>query len=292
VVAVLQEFGNPDKVAASYRTGKQYVVGPELFPIFKIVLTVVVTVLSALYLIGMLIALGNAEDFSGTLWSIVSGTLPEYLSSITGVLGIIVIVFAILERVLPDLEIDLDEDEEWDPRKLEKIDDTNQVSRAGQIIGIVFLAILLVLFNFFPHLVGIYMFTDEGMGFVSVLVDGYEQLMPWINIWWIASILLKVFILRQGQWTTATRLGEIGINLLGLYVLYQIFTGVPFLGVNPEWSSGSVEWAVTLFESLRPVASLLTKMILGIIFIVSVFEIVGQVWKLVTNRPAPAWRAP
>ena len=292
VVAVLQEFGNPDKVAASYRTGKQYLVGPELFPIFKIVLTVVVTVLSALYLIGMLIALGNAEDFLGTLWSIVSGTLPEYLSSITGVLGIIVIVFAILERVLPDLEIDLDEDEEWDPRKLEKIDDTNQVSRAGQIIGIVFLAILLVLFNFFPHLVGIYMFTDEGMGFVSVLVDGYEQLMPWINIWWIASILLKVFILRQGQWTTATRLGEIGINLLGLYVLYQIFTGVPFLGVNPEWSSGSVEWAVTLFESLRPVASLLTKMILGIIFIVSVFEIVGQVWKLVTNRPAPAWRAP
>ena len=292
VVAVLQEFGNPQKVAASYRTGKQYLVGPELFSVFKIVLTVVVAVLSVLYLIGILIALGNSGDFFGTLWSIVSGTLPEYLSSLTGVLGIIVIVFAVLERVLPDLEIDLDEDEEWDPRKLEKIDDTNQVNRTGQIIGIVFLVILLVLFNLFPQLVGIYIFTDEGTSFVSVLVDGYEQLMPWINIWWISSILLKLFIIRQGQWTTATRLGEIGINLLGLYVLYQIFSGVPFLGVNPEWSSGSVDWAVALFVSLRPVATLLTRMILGIILIVSLIEIVGQAWKLATNRPAPTWRAP
>ena len=35
VVAVLQEFGKPEKVAASYRTGKQYLVGPGLFPIFR-----------------------------------------------------------------------------------------------------------------------------------------------------------------------------------------------------------------------------------------------------------------
>lgn len=288
VVAVLQEFGKPETVAASYRTGKQYLVGPELFPIFKIVLTVVIAVLSAIYLIGVMIALGNSSDILNTLWGVVSGTLPRYFSSITGALGIIVVVFAILERVVPDLEFE--DDEEWDPTKLEKVDNPDRVSRTGQIIGIVFLVIVLILFNFFPHLVGIYMFSDEGTAFVSVLVEGYQALMPLINVWWISSILLKVFILRQGRWTTATRLGEIGINLLGLYVLYQIFSGVPFLGVNAEWSSGSVEWVATLFESLRPLAELGTKAVLGIILIASVIEIIGQVWKLVTNRPAPVWR--
>ena len=215
--------------------------------------------MSAIYLIGALIALGKTDDFWNTLGAIAGSTLPEYFSTITGVLGIIVIVFVILERVLPD--IDLEGDEAWDPTKLEKVDDPNRVNRVGLILNIVFLLILLIVFNFFPHLVGIYMFTDGGNAFVSVLVDGYQVLMPWINVWWIASILLKVFILRQGRWTTVTRLGEIGINVLGLYILYQIFSGVPFFGVNAEWSSGSVEWAVTLFESLRPVAALLTKMI-------------------------------
>ena len=31
VVEVLREFGQPEKVAASYHTGKQYLIGPELF---------------------------------------------------------------------------------------------------------------------------------------------------------------------------------------------------------------------------------------------------------------------
>ncbi|MDX1414216.1 MAG: hypothetical protein R3293_08490 [Candidatus Promineifilaceae bacterium] len=288
VVAVLQEFGKPEEVAASYRSGKQYLVGPELFPIFKLVLTVVISVMSAFYLIGILIALGRAEDFWNTLLTIFSGRLPEYFSTMIGILGIIVIVFAVLERVLPEQAFV--DDEDWDPTQLEKVEEPNRINRAGLIISIVFLVIFLIWFNFFPRFVGIYVFADKDSGFISVLVDGYQALMPWINLWWIASILLKVLTLRQGRWTTVTRLGEIGVNLIGLFVIYQIFSGTPFFGVNSEWSSGSAEWAVGLFESLRPLAALLTKFVLGIVLIASVIEIIGQVYKLITDPPAPVWR--
>ena len=183
VVAVLQEFGKPEEVAASYRSGKQYLVGPELFPIFKLVLTVVISVMSAFYLIGILIALGRAEDFWNTLLTIFSGRLPEYFSTMIGILGIIVIVFAVLERVLPEQAFV--DDEDWDPTQLEKVEEPNRINRAGLIISIVFLVIFLIWFNFFPRFVGIYVFADKDSGFISVLVDGYQALMPWINLWWI-----------------------------------------------------------------------------------------------------------
>ncbi len=288
IITVLQEFGKPETVAASYRTGKQYLVGPQLFPVFKIVLTVVISVISGLYLIGVLIALSHAESYWDTLWSIAGGTLPEYFSSIAGVLGIIVIVFAILERVLTPEQL-AEEEEEWDPTKLEKIDDSNRISPAGEIISIVFLAILLILFNFFPQFVGIYFF-GESRGFISILVEGYQALMPWVNLWWLTSLAVKVVNLRSGRWTTWTRLAEIGVNLIGIYILYQIFSGAPFFGVNLEWSYGSVDWALNLLDSLGSVARLLTWFVLGIVLIVSVFEIIGQVYKLLTHRPSPAFQ--
>lgn len=290
VVAVLQEFGKPEAVAASYRSGKQYLFGPELYPIFKLVLTVVFSVISGLYLVGVVVALTRASSFLDTLWNIASSTLPEYFTSITSILGIIVIVFFILERVLTPEQL-ADEEEEWDPTKLEKIDEPNRVSRSEEIIGIVFVTILLVLFNFFPHRVGVYFF-GENQGFISILVDGYQTLMPWINLWWLSSLVVKVINLRRGHWTTWTRLAEIGVNLIGIYLMYQIFSGAPFLGINLEWSSGSVDWAITLLDNLDSVARLATRLGLGIIIIVTVFETIAQIYRLITNRPEQKWEVP
>jgi len=44
VVAVLKEFGRPEKVAASYWPEGQYLIGPRLFPLFRMVVGIALTV--------------------------------------------------------------------------------------------------------------------------------------------------------------------------------------------------------------------------------------------------------
>jgi len=46
VEAVLIEFGSPEKVAASYQPSGQYLVGPDMFPFFKIVIGAVLLAVS------------------------------------------------------------------------------------------------------------------------------------------------------------------------------------------------------------------------------------------------------
>lgn len=292
VVEVLREFGAPQQVAASYRTGKQYLVGPELFPIFKIVLIVFVSVMTALFLVTNVMAFGQPDDILQRVWELLANSVPQFISTLVGALGIIVIVFTILERVLPPLDWE-DEEEDWDPASLPKVDDPAQVNRLELILGITFTVVLLVLFNFLPQRIGIYFYNDaDGWSFISVLQEGYRTLLPWINVWGIATILLRTFVLRQGRWQTGTRLAEIGVNVLGLFVLYQIFTSGTFFGLNREWSSGVYPTGiVAVFEDLEPIFSWIFKGLAVFILIVSLIEIVKQVYNLLKGRADVAWRA-
>ena len=50
-MTLLKEFGSPKEVAASYQPKDQYLIGPELFPIFRLVtLIVIAAVLGSLLL--------------------------------------------------------------------------------------------------------------------------------------------------------------------------------------------------------------------------------------------------
>ncbi len=173
----------------------------------------------------------------------------------------------------------------WDPTKLPKVDDPARVNRLELILGITFTVVLLIFFNFLPQRVGIYFYDDaEGWSFISLLQEGYAAFMPWINVWGISLIVLRTFILRQGRWQTGTRLVEIGINLLGLFILYQLFTSGTFFGLNPEWSSGSYPTEIMeVFEELWPLFGWLFKGVMVFILIVSLIEIVKQVYRLIRS---------
>ncbi len=101
VCAVLREYGEPEKVAASYREPR-YLIGPRLFPAFLTVLKIVLAVLGALALAGLvytLTRLGTVPLESILREGIES--LAKYLSAAVTVFGNVVLIFAILELVLP-----------------------------------------------------------------------------------------------------------------------------------------------------------------------------------------------
>ncbi|MEW5828363.1 MAG: hypothetical protein AB1846_05680, partial [Chloroflexota bacterium] len=151
VTELLKEYGPPKQVAASYGQ-TQYLIGPRLFPTFMLVLQIVVFAV----VLGLTIATAIAFAQSEMTPPEVLKTLGEYALNLLGGLiqafGNVVLVFAILERVLPASEFE--EKEEWTPAELTQAPDPDEVKLGEMIFGIVFTAAALTIFNFYPQIMG------------------------------------------------------------------------------------------------------------------------------------------
>ena len=239
IVDVLREFGSPSQVADSYQPRKNYLIGPELFPIFKLVVTVVVSVLSVFALVGIVISAIGSEAILSTFLKQLTGGFFDYLQGIIGVFANIVIVFALIEWLVPadklarEME---DEEGEWDPRSLPVPDDDDmQISRFGSIVGIVFGVIFLAWLNSYPNQAGIFFFNEEQISFASILSPNFFEIMlPWVNFSIIVSIGVNIFKLWIGKRTRLVRLLEIGNDVASVLALYVFISNPPFFAISPE----------------------------------------------------------
>lgn len=219
VVAVLKKFGAPKEVAASYQPKNQYLIGPDLYPMFRLVTVIVL----AAVLGSLLLAFGVGAIFSQEpLVALQPLNVLDYLGDLIGALmgtfGMLVLVFVILQRfnIRPDLE-----DEEWDPRSLPQIDEGDSVKRTETVVGMAFALVILVILWFFPGIIGVVATWGKGI-IVNPVIIPY---IPIISAALLLNIVLDLVLLRQGRWTTLTRLAKIGLNLFGIYLLYLLVAG-------------------------------------------------------------------
>src|SRR5512137_713609 len=117
---ILKEYGAPEKVAATYQ-GERYLVGPRLYPIFMMVLRIVLIVIGVLAAIGLGIALYQTTLAPWSAFEIIAKAIANFIGSAFTTLGNIVIIFAIIEWALfragEKLDIKgLPKEKEWDPR--------------------------------------------------------------------------------------------------------------------------------------------------------------------------------
>jgi hypothetical protein len=220
VVAVLEEFGPPEKVAASYQPDWQYLVGPELFPIFKIVLGAVLLALTigltVAFFMGALVSPFEPSELGWQLLDFLGG----YFQTLLFAFAAIVVVFAVLQRagVRPDQE----PEGEWNPRTLPDVKDVDVVGRGESVAAIAFLLVFLVLLNTF--------------GDGTVIVTGWEQLpilanivqdnLVWLNAAILLGIGLNIVLLWQGRWHLYTRVAKLGIDLFWVYIMYGMLTAL------------------------------------------------------------------
>ncbi len=277
VVAVLEEFGSPQEIAQSYAPQDTYLIGPTMFPAFKMGVVIYGGIVTVFYLLTVAFSVRLSPSFSRDFFQTISRITPDYLSSMVQVLATMVIIFAILERVLPKKEA---EAEEWDPQDLPEIDDYAEMNRLGLVVETAVTIALLVLLNIFPEKIGITIIHDSQLTFVPFLGPSYTNFLLAINMWWLLSIVLNLFVLNRGHWSRATRWAEVGVNIVGVFVLYQIFLDDNFFSLNPIWITEITSDAAELAESLTPLFSLFTKGIVGIILFFSIIEIMQQVYRL------------
>lgn len=213
VINLLKETGSPRKLAASYPGGQQYLIGPDQYPFFRMVVGIVLAAVigAQLLAIGVNSVLGEEvvpywESFAGVL------------TSIPAAIGAVVIVFMILRRfgVNPDLE-----DGEWDPRTLPEVNEEEQIKKGERIFGITIGSIFLALLAAFPEKIGIYLFPG-GTFYPNPVI---AQNIGLIALSLLASIGMDIYLLWQGRWTLASRIARIAVNLLSIGVLIVLLEG-------------------------------------------------------------------
>ncbi len=230
VIAVLREYGEPEKVAASYREPR-YLIGPRLFPAFLTVLKIVLAVLGAVALAGFVYTLTRLGTVP--LESILTEgieSLAKYLSSAVTVFGNVVLIFAILELALPRVGR---REKAWDPRSLLGYTPADAIEPAGLAADIAFCAFAIVLFNFYPDWVGVS--YKEGSGWVqsgTILTDAFFSLLPWLTIAWVGKIAVDVALLAKGSWTRALRWGFAAVQVFTIGVLAAMLFGAPIIDLS------------------------------------------------------------
>jgi len=280
-VDVLKEFGRPEKMAVSY-TPERYLIGPRLFPTFWLVVKIVTSVMLAIALVKLFIGLGQPDpNFPRLLLQ----TFFEFVGSIITALGNVVVIFAAIQYFMPELSHEVEKADEWNPLKMEKIEDEDQVSRVEQAFGITFSVIGLALFNFFPELLG-FSFSSNGEWIsLPALSEAFFTYLPWINLLWGAEIILSLFLLIQGQWQNATRWVSIAIKIMTVGLAGFMLAGPSLVGLNPQdmVASGigfTLETATRLVSLFKQVVTVT----LALIIVLDGFSIVKRIYKFAVKR--------
>jgi hypothetical protein len=297
---VLKEYGAPEKVAASYLP-ERYLIGPSLYPIFITVISIVLAVVGVLALIGLGIALGHTLASPQTFFNTLVKALAEFGASAMTGLGNVVLIFAIIEWALfrAGRRIEAKEfphGKEWDPRVLTKITPPDRVKLGETIADIVFSFAAIVIFNFYPQIIGftpsLNSLVENGnlasVTFTPLLSEAFFRYVPFLTVVWVLTILLDIILLRLNYWNALTRGIAIGLRLLKIVIAAAMLAGPSLVAITLESLTATIGDAGTA-SILMTLLSQLVRGILWLVIILEGFEAARIVYRLITRKQTPLY---
>jgi hypothetical protein len=230
-VEVLKEFGPPARVAASYRTGVRHLIGPEWYFGFITTMKVCLIVLGGLFLLSLVSGLsGSQRTLQEVGWHLLL-TFSEFQSDAFGVLGLVVLIFAIIERTADRAPA---ADDDWDPRSLPPIDDPDRLTRSEPIVSTALAVLFLFLLLFFQNRIGAFVSAGADGCWVPMLGPGFARHLPLLYLYLGGVLILNLVLLRHGRWNPPLRWADLALNLLLFVVFYRLALGPSVLVSDPE----------------------------------------------------------
>ncbi len=295
---VLKAYGAPEKVAATY-VGERYLIGPRLYPIFALVLRIVLMATGILAAIGVGIAVYQTTLTPWNAFATILKAIANFGTSLMVALGNIVLIFAILEWALfragAKVEVKgLRKEKEWDPRALTKVSAPNHVKMGETIVEIVGCFAAIVIFNFYPQIVG---FTPSlnsvvetgnwtSVTFVPLLSEAFFYYIPYLTLVWALTIVLDIVLLRMGYWNAVTRILLIGLKIVNIIIVVAMLAGPSLIAVTINSLTTAIGNAATA-RILMTTLDQLVRVILLIAIIGNGIEIVRAAHRLITNTKFP-----
>lgn len=278
VIALLKEYGAPRKVADSY-IGPRYLIGPRLYPTFELVVKIVLAVVLGAGLLGYGVSASITGSFAGMdFFSFLGQFWLGLLGGMISAFGNIVIVFAILERVLPAKELEKETAEEWNPADLAKEPDPDEIKMSDAIATIIFTVAGLAIFNLYPDVIGLFFNTDGEWTFIPMLSKAFFTYLPWINLIGVAQIIFNLYQLRQRVWTTFTRLCNIALEVSSIVLAIAMLRGPSLIELSPEKLAGTP--IAEAADVLTKVMGFVPAIVLIVVIVVSSIEVAQMIYRL------------
>ncbi|MBN1877265.1 MAG: hypothetical protein JXA33_23785 [Anaerolineae bacterium] len=283
-IAILKEFGSPAQMAAKYQPRPQYLIGPKVYSLY---LLVVAAVAGAGLLASMVstAVLGLYSNSANVEWFILvgQGIMRFFTIAISGI-GSVTITFAILERVIPDEELKLEDEEEWNPRDLPAIEEQDQIKPSSLIVETGFLALLLMAFAAFADRIPMGLYYDEGWHIMSTVLSPafFSLYLPLIEIRWGLTIMLNLVLLRQGRWQLGSRIADLLFQGLDIFILVRMVSGPSVLHDN-------IFEILTMQDTPVPSVDSALRLALLVALIVVIIETVRKLYRLLRSESRTAF---
>jgi hypothetical protein len=278
---LLKEYGAPDKVAATYLPAR-YLIGPRLYPTFTLVLKIVFAVLVALALVGFGLRLAAGPMTVQIFIETLGKSFGEFAGGAVAAFGNIVLIFAFLQWALPASEFKEDEEAQaWEPASLLAEPEPDQISSWEPIAAIVLNIAAILIFNFYPQIVGFYFFSDGRWTSTPILTEAFFRVLPWINGLWALQIVLNVVLLRQGRWQGVTRWFSVALDIFSIGIANVLLAGPALVALSAEQLA-----AMHLGPAAHTLANMFNQipaMVLVVIIVVESVEVVKTIYRLVVK---------
>ncbi len=281
-IELLKEYGSPNKVAMTYNP-QPYLIGPRMFPFFLTVLKIVIPIVVIVLLVLTGIQAVTETPLMGREFiNIIGDGLAGIVSAAITATGYIIVIFAILERVLPDSEIDdLKTDEDWNPASLTE-NDPDTVKRGDLIAEIAFTFVGLAILNLYPEILGMSFFSDGDFFFVPMFSDIFLKFVPWINAIFLIEIVLDIYLLRKAIWTIGTRIVNIILSVASLTLAVVFIRTTDIIGFTAE-SFANSPFTPEQAEKFITIANVAFSISLIVVIIIVSIELIKAVIGLVRS---------
>ena len=220
---VVREFGVPRDVASRYAPDPQYLIGPRLYPAYRMAVKIMIPVLAGAVLVLMVIGQFQHQGEPPSMAPFTRAT-ESFLSTVLFNLGVMTFIFALVERAMQRREA---AGTAWDPSALPPVNDPDRVSYFGRIFALYVIAALALVFNFFPGWVSVVIFHNTDTQVFPLLEPGFGRYLPLLNAWWALAFALNLAVLRHGRWRRTTRWADFGLEVGWAVILLLIVVGPP-----------------------------------------------------------------
>lgn len=279
-VELLRQYGPPEKMAASYLPPR-YLIGPRWYPNFMLTLRIVLVIVAVATAIGFALRLAQADLTPAAFGQVILETLAGLWNGAMQALGVIVLIFAVIQYALPMASPDLPgkPKTDWDPRGLLCQPPAERVSLPGMIWEIAFTLLVFVLFTFYSDRVGIYYVRTfgEAWQFIPILSQAFFSYLPMMIAVWGLTVARDILVLRQMKWTVTAHWFSTAIEVVTLILVIAMLSGPSLISLDPAQMNLPAPADQVVVEGIQ----LSVNIVLIIVLVLTIISLFKRLYRLV-----------
>lgn len=280
---ILEKLGSPKEFAKRYKDENSYLIGPDYYDNYMLVLKIGAIALAiSTFVSGIIHSILEASTIKGFVKEFIKEVLGAGVYGFFALVGTVTIIFYILERM--NAKVDKKTEDKWTPSQLPEIPNKKaRISRAGCIVAIMFFVIMIGVFIYVPEIFGVFEATENGYRSVSCIfnLEKWNSLVPFFVVIFVTGIFEEVVRVISGQYCKMVMYCSIICNTIGVICSVILLKFMDVFNPNfandllvdsgkEAYSKGDIlhYWGTDRFSNI----------ILGLFVLFSCIEVIGNIY--------------